>query len=60
MYKNNDVYVGYWKNDMKSGSQGTLTCTNGDSYDGSWKNDLKHGKGKQKYGNGDSYVGDFE
>lgn len=50
--KDNEKYVGEWKDDLKHGngkfrySLGTLTYPNNDVYEGEWVNNLRNGQGK--------------
>jgi hypothetical protein len=59
IYPSGDVYVGEWKNGLRSG-HGTYTLLNKDSYTGGWKDGKKHGRGTYTWVNGDSYVGGWK
>ena len=53
------VYVGYFKDDLKSGS-GIFKCKDGQKYDGNFKNGFRSGKGTFYFSNGEKYVGNWE
>ena len=56
-YANDDIYEGYFVDNLRSG-YGTLTLTSAQEiYKGQFKNHMKHGVGEYRYGNGDVYIG---
>jgi hypothetical protein len=59
LYKNNKVYIGDFKDDLKHG-QGKLLNRNGEIlYEGEYSNDLMNGKGRLYLPNKYFYEGEF-
>jgi hypothetical protein len=60
IYKNGDVYEGYFKEGVKEGF-GILISKNGDKYVGRWEDGKKQGVGKEYLvANEDFYQGEFD
>jgi hypothetical protein len=53
-----DKYEGLWANNRQNG-KGILTHRYS-IFKGTFKGSLKHGKGEEKFSNGDNYVGEYK
>ena len=59
LYRNGDIYVGFWYRDNKH-DYGIYEWKDGSSYRGGWNTNMRHGTGKHIFPNGDEQRGTFQ
>ena len=59
-YKNNFIYIGEWKNNMREGKGTYYNPFTKDKYEGEFKNGKAYGTGTLYYNNGDIFKGQFK